>query len=433
MLIRIIRNPIDALPPQVFYAPLVHVEVLGRQRFHILDPALIQETLVGNADALSKGPELKRSLGAALGEGLLTADGAHWRWQRQSAAPIFRHERLLAFLPTMLEVATGARDRWLALPPGAEIDIGHEMMRTTFDIIVETMLSGRANIDVARVEQSITHYLEPTGWVFALSLLSAPAWIPYPGRKRAAGAGAYLRGQIMHIAAQRRAAASRSGDLIDLLLSAADPETGRAMSDGEITDNVLTFITAGHETTALALAWTFDLLSRHPDCEANALAEIEAVTGGGDLLAHHVSQLTYTRQVFQEAMRLYPPAPIIARIATRPFSIAGRPVPVGSMVYVPIYALHRHKALWTRPEEFDPERFAAEPSKERHRYAYLPFGAGPRICIGSAFAMLEGVAILATLLRGAKLRSVAAQPPKPRMRLTLRPETKLMMRVERRT
>jgi cytochrome P450 len=433
MLIRVIRNPIDALPPQVFYAPLVHVEVLGRERFHILDPALIQETLVGNADALSKGPELKRSLGAALGEGLLTADGAHWRWQRQSAAPIFRHERLLAFLPTMLEVATGARDRWLALPPGAEIDIGHEMMRTTFDIIVETMLSGRANIDVARVERSITHYLEPTGWVFALSLLNAPAWIPYPGRKRAAAAGGYLRGQIMHIAAQRRAAASRSGDLIDLLLSAADPETGRAMSDGEITDNVLTFITAGHETTALALAWTFDLLSRHPDCEANALAEIEAVTGGGDLLPHHVSQLTYTRQVFQEAMRLYPPAPIIARIATRPFSIAGRPVPVGSMVYVPIYALHRHKALWTRPEEFDPERFAAEPSKERHRYAYLPFGAGPRICIGSAFALLEGVAILATLLRAAKLRSVAAQPPKPRMRLTLRPETKLMMRVERRT
>jgi cytochrome P450 len=432
MLIRVIRNPIDALPPAVYYAPLVHTEMLGRQRFHVLDPALIQEALVGNAGALSKGPELKRSLGAALGEGLLTADGPHWRWQRQSASPIFRHERLLAFLPAMLRVAADARDRWLALPPGAEIDIGQEMMRTTFDIIVETMLSGRANIDVARVERAITDFLEPTGWVFALSLLEAPSWIPYPGRIKARAATRYLRGEITRITAARRARESRSGDLIDLLLSASDPETGRAMTDDEITDNVLTFISAGHETTALALAWTFDLLTRNPECEARAVAEIEAVTEGGPLLPAHIAELVYTRQVFQEAMRLYPPAPIVARAATRPFTLGGRPVPVGSMIYVPIYALHRHEALWTRPEAFEPDRFAPEATKDRHRYAYLPFGAGPRICIGSAFAMLEGVAILATMLRAARLSSIAAQAPKPRMRLTLRPSTKLVMRVTRR-
>ena len=163
MLIRIIRNPLDALPAAAFHAPLVHTEVLGRQRFHVMDPALIQETLVGNGDALAKGPELRRSLGDALGEGLLTANGAHWKWQRQSASPIFRHERLLTYLPAMLEAAAATRDRWLDLPAGAEIDIGHEMMHTTFDIIVETMLSGRGNIDVARTEQAITQYLEATG------------------------------------------------------------------------------------------------------------------------------------------------------------------------------------------------------------------------------------------------------------------------------
>lgn len=432
VLFRIIRNPIDALPPAVFHAPLVHVEALGRQRFYVMDPALIQEALVGNADALSKGPELRRSLGAALGEGLLTADGAHWRWQRQSAAPIFRHERLLAYLPAMLEAATDTRDRWAALAAGTKIDIGHEMMRTTFDIIVEAMLSGRANIDVAKVERAITHYLETTGWVFALSLLNAPSWAPYPGRARTAAAASYLRGEIGRITAARRAAGSQSGDLIDLLLSASDPETGRTMTDAEITDNLLTFITAGHETTALGLAWTFDLLSRNPDCEARALAEIEDVTGGGALLPEHVGRLAYTRQVFQEAMRLYPPAPIIARATIRPFTLDNRPVPVGSMVYVPIYALHRHTTLWERPNAFDPERFAAEPSKERHRYAYLPFGGGPRVCIGSSFAMMEGVTILATLLRAVRLTSTADQPPKPRMRLTLRPTGKLWMRVERR-
>ncbi len=432
VLIRIIRNPIDALPHGVFTEPLIHVEALGRQRFYVLDPPLIQEVLVGNADALTKGPELRRALGAALGEGLLTADGAHWRWQRQSAAPIFRHERLIAFLPAMLEAAADTRDRWLALPDGAEIDIGHEMMHTTFDIILETMLSGRANIDAARAERSITDYLETTGWVFALSLINAPSWIPYPGKRRAVAAAHFLRSEIGRIAAARRAAGSKSADLIDLLLSASDPESGRTMTDAEITDNLLTFIAAGHETTALGLAWTFDLLSRNPDCTALALKEIEKVTGGGALLPEHIGKLTYTRQVFQEAMRLYPPAPIIARAVTRAFTLGNRPVPVGAMIYVPIYALHRHTRLWDRPDEFDPERFAPEPSKVRHRYAYLPFGGGPRVCIGSSFAMMEGVALLATLLRAVNLTSVADQPPKPRMRLTLRPEGKIKMRVEHR-
>jgi cytochrome P450 len=430
VLFRMVRNPIDVLPPAVFQAPLVHVQALGRERFYVMEPSLIHEALVGNADALTKGPELRRALGAALGAGLLTADGAHWRWQRQSAAPIFRHERLLTYLPAMLAAAGETRDRWLDLPAGAQIDIGHEMMRTTFDIIVETMLSGRANIDAAKAERAITHYLETTGWVFALSLLNAPSWAPYPGKARAAAAAAYLRGEIGRIAAQRRGAGSRSGDLIDLLLEAADPETGRTMTDAEITDNLLTFITAGHETTALGLAWTFDLLSRNPGCAKRALAEIEAVTTGGPLLAEHITQLTYTRQVFQEAMRLYPPAPIVARAVKRPFKLGNRNVPIGSMVYVPIYALHRHAMLWQRPEEFDPDRFAPEPSKARHRYAYLPFGGGPRVCIGSGFAMMEGVAILATLLRSVRLRSLADQPPKPRMRLTLRPSEKLMMRIE---
>ncbi len=243
-------------------------------------------------------------------------------------------------------------------------------------------------------------------------------------------AGRYLRSTVNHIAAMRRANPGKSGDLIDLLLSTADPETGRTMTDDEITDNLLTFIAAGHETTALGLAWTFDQLSRHPEYEARAVAEIERVTGGGPLLPEHIGQLAYVRQVFQEGMRLYPPVPIIARVAARPFTLAGRQVPTGSMVYLPIYALHRHTALWEQPETFDPDRFAPEAAKQRHRYAYMPFGAGPRICIGSAFAMMEGVAILATLLRAVRLESLADKPPKPRMRLTLRPEKELWMRME---
>ncbi len=429
----LVRDPLQALPPEVYHEPLVYSKVAGRERVLITDPALIHETLVRNADALSKGEDVRRALGPALGQGLLTADGAHWRWQRQSVAPAFRHEKLVGLLPAMISAAERTRDRWLAPEAGATLDIGHEMMRTTFDIIVETMMSGPGGIDVARVEQGITDYLKPTGWVFALSILDAPDWLPYPGRRKAMEAAAYLRSAIIHMIAERRRGAEVREDLVGLLLAAADPESGRTMSDEEIADNLLTFVTAGHETTALGLAWTFLLLAHHPEHEARVIAEIDEVTGGGAVRPDHVSRLAYTRQVFSEAMRLYPPAPIITRTAVQPFSLSGLMVPEGTVVIVPIHAVHHHASIWENPERFDPERFAPERAKARHRYAYMPFGAGPRICIGSAFATMEAVAILAVLLQAVRLRSPSDEMPKPRMKVTLRPRQEPQMLIEPRS
>jgi cytochrome P450 len=207
-----------------------------------------------------------------------------------------------------------------------------------------------------------------------------------------------------------------------MLLSAADPETGRTMTDCEIIDNLMTFISAGHETTALALAWTFDLLSRHPDVEQKAFAEIDAVTAGQTLTAEHVSKLAYTRRVFSESMRLYPPAPIITRTALRAFRLGDYLIPDGTVMYVPIYAVHHQASIWKDPERFDPERFAPEAIKARHRYAYMPFGAGPRVCIGNAFAIMEGVVVLAVLLQKFRLCTKSSAPPKPIMKVTLRPK-----------
>ena len=427
----IVRNPLDALPPEIFREPLVYSRIAGSRRIMLADPALIHEALVRNADVLVKGEDVQRILGPALGEGLLTADGAHWRWQRQSVAPAFRHEKLLGLLPAMIAAAEATRDRWLA--PGAKpvVDIGHEMMHTTLDI-VETMMSGPGGIDVARVEQGITDYLHPTGWVFALSLLKAPEWIPYPGRRKAVAAAAYLRSAITAMIAERRRSGEAREDLVSLLLAASDPETGRTMTDAEIADNLLTFVTAGHETTALGLAWTFHLLSAHPEHEAKVLAEIDEVTGGSPVEPEHIAKLAYTRQVFSEAMRLYPPAPMITRTAAQDFRLAGFTVPEGTIIVVPIYAVHHHTKLWEDPERFDPDRFAPEQAKTRHRYAYMPFGAGPRICIGSAFATMEAVAILAVLLQAVRLRHATGEAPKPTMKVTLRPKRELCMRVERR-
>ncbi len=424
----LIRNPLNALPPEIFNEPAVFIRVGGTMRVHLADPVLIHEALVKNAHLLGKGEDVRRALGPALGQGLLTADGDHWKWQRQSVAAAFRHEKLLELLPVMIEAAERTGRRW-RVSPFADIDIGHEMMRTTFDIIVETMMSGGHGIDIGRVEQSITDYLKPTGWTFALAMLGAPEWLPHPGRRKARAAVGYLRSSLSTVIADRRQNPVERNDLVSMLLQAKDPETGRMMSDKEIIDNLLTFITAGHETTALGLAWTFNLLSQHSDVERKVVEEIAAVTGANPVAAEHIAQLTYTRQVFSEAMRLYPPAPVVTRTALQDFKLGDHDIPAGTVLYVPIYAVHRHTALWDEPERFDPSRFEPEKTKARHRYAYMPFGAGPRVCIGNAFAMMEAVSILAVLLQNVHLENRSASPAEPLMRVTLRPQSRLMMRI----
>ena len=238
-----------------------------------------------------------------------------------------------------------------------------------------------------------------------------------------------MRETIEARVADRRRQGTGPDDLMAMLLAATDPETGRSMTNKEITDNIHTFIAAGHETTAVALSWTFALLGSHPACVARMLAEIDAVTGDGPVLPHHVAALTYTRQVASEAMRLYPPAPIIARTVTREFEVGGVVLPVGAAIFVPIYAVHRHTSLWADPEAFDPDRFAPAAVRARHRFAYLPFGAGPRVCIGNAFAMMEAVAILAVLAKAVRLERLEDTLPAAQMRVTLRPARPLRMRV----
>lgn len=426
-LLALIRNPLEALPPAVFTEPLVFSKVAGRVSIYISDPALIHEALVKNADVLGKGDQVRRALGPALGSGLLTADGAHWKWQRQSVASAFRPSSLTALQPAMLDAARQTRDRLLG-QQGGTVDIGHEMMKTTFDIIVETMMSGGHGIDVERVERSITDYLRPSGWTFALGVVGAPDWTPYPGRQRAMRAVEFLRSSLMSVLEERRRDPSDRQDLVSMLISATDPETGRMMTDVEIIDNLMTFITAGHETTALGLAWTFDLLARNPECEARVLAEIEEVTQGGEVRPEHIGELNYTKQVFSEAMRLYPPAPIITRTALKDFKLGDYLVPEGTVMFVPIYAVHHHAAIWNEPEKFDPDRFLTDATKARHRYAYMPFGAGPRVCIGNAFAVMEAVAVLAVILQKMRLRTDGITP-EPLMKVTLRPKTSLKMKV----
>ncbi len=435
----VLRNPLEAMPASAYTQPTARRRFLRRDLVYVCDPELVRQVLAEQESAFAKADAMRRALVPALGEGLLTAEGAHWRWQRRTAAPIFRHERLAGFVPAMLDAAQRARDRWLALPPGAEVDAMREMMRLTHDVIVDTMLSGAPGLDGAQVERGIADYLDSTPWAVATSLFGLPAWTPHPGKLRARRARTYLRDALLGIVARRRRQEDGEGqapsdrgpgrpDLVRLLLEARDPETGRAMSDRELADNLLTFVVAGHETTALTLTWTLYLLARHPEAEARVVAEIERACGDGPLHAEHVPDLAYARQVIHEAMRLYPPVSLITRVARREVRLGALLIPAGTPTYVPVYALHRHAALWDDPDRFDPDRFLPDAARARHRHAYLPFGAGPRACIGASFAVLEAVAILATLLRSVRVSLRPGAEPSPRLRITLRPEGGLPIR-----
>ena len=425
----VLRNPIEAWPAEIFREPFHRSRRFGQETVYVTAPELIEEILITQADAFGKGEMTRRALAPALGDTILTADGARWRWQRRAAAPIFRHDRIAGFAPAMLAAAERTRARWSEHGTGAELDIAHEMMRTTFDIIVETMLSGHANIDAGLVERAMTDYLDSVPWVIALAMLRAPAWMPFPGRRRAHSGQSYLKTVLGRLVKDARARPQSSNDLLSLLISAIDPETGAAMDDADVRDNLLTFVAAGHETTAQALTWTIYLLSLHPEIERQVVVEIARVTAGAPLTHAHVEALVLTRTVLMEGLRLYPPAALVVRTAERQVRVGNETITPGTNVYVPIYAVHRHEALWQDPDRFDPRRFATATSKSRHRCAYLPFGAGPRTCIGMNFALTEAVLILATLLPAFRLRLRPGYVPKPSLRITLRPATGMPMRI----
>lgn len=454
-----IKNPVEALPEAVYHERIVERRLMRQHIVYVCAPDLIRDALVTRSHALDKGEGLRRAIGPGLGQGLLTAEGSHWRWQRQALAPVFRANATAAFLPAMTRATLGcvldlARQ-------GGVVAIEQIMMRLTGRIIIETMLSDPEAVDADAMADGLAVFLHQTRWSLLGDLLGTPEWMPHPGKARGLAAARALRREAMAQISRRRAAMAHgtpSGfstqestpqsdgasplpdDLLARLLAARDPETGRMMSDEEIIDNLLTFLTAGHETTALALAWTFDRLGRHPEIARSVQAEIDAVLGagnvkgtGGDALAmEQVQKLTLTRAVLRESMRLTPPAPMIVREVSEPFELEGVQLHRGTRLIVPICALHRHRSLWSAPEIFDPSRFMSQPDgkeKQIDRFAYLPFGAGQRICIGASFAETEALVVMALMLRHVTLTPMLRETPPGRMEITMRPARPLLMAV----
>ena len=424
----IVRNPIEVVPDRAYRQGIATMKVLGRTMVFVTDPDLVRTVLTDSA-SFGQSTVIPRALGPLLGNGVLTAQGPHWRNQRRVAAPAFRNQRVLSILPAMSAAGEAACDRMLA-QPGGRVNVGDEMMRTTLAVILAALLPSAAHVDAQVFGAALTRYLDTSSWVMALCQIRAPAWTPYPGQAGAMRAAARLRALVRDIV--RNSSSEDDGTMLGLLRSANDPDTGDPMSETELVDNLLTFVAAGHETTATTLAWALYRLSLHPVIRDEILAEIAERVPHGPIDEEGLASLALTRRVIKETMRLYPAAPLLVRTPLRATALGDVKVKPGDAIYLPIYALHRHHSVWSDAEQFDPDRFLPDQEAARHRYAYLPFGAGPRVCMGASFAMTEAVVLLATILRRVRFTPAEDCHPVAVARVTLRPRGGIHMSVEAR-
>lgn len=421
------RNVLRIIPQIATRQPMVSGKT-GKRWHMVMDPGAIRRILLDRLEDYPKSLVTKNLLKPAIGDSLFIAEGAHWRWQRRVAAPVFTHRNMMNLAPIMSAAAERTAERIAAAGPRA-VDMAEEMVTTTFDVIADVTFSGGDTFDRDGVHRAIDDYIAEAGKVSLFDILGFPDWVPRPGRMIS---GAKLREMktVADKAIDARVARGPDGvpDLLDLLLAGEDPKTARKMNTAELRDNLLTFIVAGHETTALTLAWALYLLGFDQDAQDRARTEAQAVLGGRAATGEDVENLPFIRQVIDEALRLYPPAGMISRTAMAADTLCDREVRPGDTVIIPIYALHRSELLWEDPDAFRPERFTDR--KAVDRYAYLPFGDGPRICIGMAFALQEAVIILATLLARFRFKPVAGRAPEPVMILTLRPEGGVWLEAE---
>ncbi|NOR64005.1 MAG: cytochrome P450 [Rhodobacteraceae bacterium] len=419
------RNVLEIIPDICTKQPMVSGKTAMVRWHMVMDPGALKRVLRDNLANYPKSDITKNLLRPAIGDSLFIAEGAHWRWQRRAAAPVFSHRNIAALAPIMSASAEAVCAR---LAGQSEADMFEEMVQATFEVISNVTFSGAGEMAGDDVHKAIDRFIDQSARVSLLDIIGVPTWVPRPSRlfggnpvadmKRVADAAIEKRKQV---------GAKDVPDLLDLLLEGMDPETKRQMNNAELRDNLLTFIVAGHETTALTLAWALYLCAFDPEVQEKLHAEATAVLGGRIAGPEDIGQLPYTEQVIKETLRLYPPASFISRTAQAADELCGREIRKKDTVMLPIYALQRNEQLWPAPNTFKPDRFAKDAKYDR--FAWLPFGDGPRVCIGAHFAMVEAQIILASLISRYRFEPVAGKEPVPEMVLTLRPKGGVHLKV----
>ena len=411
------------------YGDVVRYRMANMTWYQVNHPEGVKRILQDNNRNYGKGSLTSGALGLVLGQGLSTSEGGLWLRQRRLMQPVFHRKSVDAFGEMMVKDTETMIERWQA-SSDTTVDVAAEMSRLTQGVVTGALFGANVGEEAGVIEETITTLMTEVAYRFEVPLYP-PLSVPTPRNRRTRAALETLDRAVYRIIEERRRA-EPGDDLLSLLMETRDEDTGEAMSDKQLRDEVITLFVAGHETTATALAWTFYLLATHPEAEKRLRIELDEVLGpdGRTPTVEDLPKLPYGRMVVEEAMRLYPPAWITNRQALSEDVILDYRIPAGAFVMTLPYVLHRHPNFWERPEEFDPERFSPERSAARPRYAYFPFGGGPRQCIGRGMALVETHLILSTVLRRCRMRLATQRPIEPLALATLRPSGGLPMKIE---
>lgn len=410
------------------HGPIVSISMMGSEILLVSDPDLLQELFVRKAAAFDKDDDYtntEKGLARFLGQGLVTSNGDFWKKQRKLIQPAFHTRRINDYAESMVALTEKRLATW---EDGTERDIAEEMMVMTLWVVARTVLDVNLDREAMRIGEAVKIFND-----FAGKNTILPTWVPTPDELAARQAKNTID-EIVHKLIQERRQRTDLNDANDLLsvLLLAEDEDGHRMSDEQIRDEAVTLISAGHETTANTLNWTWMLLSQNPDVEAKLHEELDRVLAGRIPTLDDLKQLPYTAMVIKESMRLYPAVWGVSRVANQDTELGGHPIKQGTVVAVSFAYNHRHPDYWEQADRFWPERFDEEREAQIPRYVYMPFGGGPRVCIGNAFAMMEAKLILATVAQRYKLRMKEGYQVKPMPRVTLYPKDGMPMRLLKR-
>ena len=408
------ESPLEMFSELARHGDIVGIRVVNFRNIFVNHPDLIEEVLIGHPRRYVKGRVLRANR-HVFGEGLLTSEGDFWLRQRRLVQPAFHRAQIAAYAETMVQYTQRMLEGWRG---GEQRDVHQEMTRLTLEIVVKTLFDADVTRDAQEVGKSLELLLE-LGANFRRTLF-VPHWMPTPTNLRIKREIAFIESILYRIIGERRASGRETGDLLSMLLHVQD-EDGSRMTDKQLRDETITLFLAGHETTASSLSWTWWLLGRNPAVEAKLHAELDEVLGGRAPTLEDLPRLPYTGNVITESLRLYPPAWGLARVAVENHELAGYPVKKGMGVTMAQWVVHRDTRWFDAPEEFRPERWEGDFIKRIPRFAYFPFGGGPRQCIGNSFALMETTLILATVAQKYRLRLVPDHPVVPLASITLRP------------
>jgi cytochrome P450 len=423
------RNLLGIFEEAAFTYKFGSMKLFGREIFLCNTPESVQFAFSTHNDSFErKSPGQRTSLAPVAGDGLIVSDGKVWRRRRRIVAPIVHISRMSEFAPIMADTAHSARERWVRLSPPAEIDVLSEMAQLTAEIICRTVFGRQLGSDRAlQIVKGFSEYQRRVGQFDLPTLLGVPEWLP-----RFHPPSVYRSARRIHkVLDELIADTHRDGDatsIVDRLLDARD-ESGAALDAEALRNEAAVMLLAGHETTASSLAWTWYILSQTPEVEEKLHEELDRVLCGRLPTLEDVPKLLYTRAIFEEVLRLYPPIPLLTREAVHDDNFHGHRIPKGSLIVVSPWLLHRHRHLWHKPDHFIPERFMPGGYRPASKFAYIPFSVGPRICTGMAFATTEAILCIATIAQAFMLRLKPGHRVEVACRLTLRPGETLPMRL----